>query len=80
MKKKALDLKEFAKTAKPEHVQEFVDAICGGYRPQLYQLTGGHRRLGPEKAKQAAKLLSGLGYNVPLHKLRPDIWDKGSAA
>lgn len=71
---KELDLKEFAATALDEDVQVFVDEICGGSRNQLYQLTGGHRQLGYKKAQLAAQLLSDLGYNVPLHKLRPDIW------
>jgi len=69
-----LDLKGFVKSASEKDVDEFVRLFCGDHRNQLYQLTGGFRNMGPKKAKDAAKWFAKKGYNVPLHRLRPDIW------
>lgn len=53
--------------------QRAAIADRAGTKPiYLYQLAYGYRAPSPEMAK---RLHEATGYAVPLHALRPDIWD-----
>lgn len=53
--------------------QRAAIAARAGTKPiYLYQLAYGYRQASPAMAR---KLHEATGYAVPLHAMRPDIWD-----
>ena len=66
-----MELKEYFYTLTPDEREGYATR-SGTTVDYLIQLIGGHRRASPALAKT---LSQESGEQVPLSKLRPDIWE-----
>lgn len=73
---KSYTLPEFLQALTIDQRRQFADALCNGSAAYLYQLRSGRRQLGFRAALKAEQAAKEMGYDLPRHKLRPDIWGK----
>ena len=66
-----MELKEYFYTLTPDEREGYATR-SGTTVAYLIQLIGGHRRASPELAKALSKESD---EQVPLFKIRPDIWE-----
>lgn len=71
-----MNLKAYVQSLTPAQKRVYADRV-GIKRVYLKQLCSGFRRPGPVVAR---RLHTESGFQVALHELRPDLWDREQAA
>lgn len=70
-----LDLLQFVRAASKDQIQAVADVFYNGSWKYLkYHVAKGRKKVPAENVRELSSFILALGYNVPPHKIRPDVF------